>query len=408
MSLVSLRSEDESSISANRFVDRFSAHKRFHSMDRTIDRRTGGLLKARRRNLMKTITSDARLSGTAFPHLSTGFLIYNGVAVRIWRQLGKDLDLLKPKRLTIAVLLPLILLVPSLLNATNAQNSENMRNAKALLDTVEVASAGVSETFDELEAAGILVPNDAAKLRREGLQRAEKASDLMTAGDYVGASSTAVEALQRFKGALQIVYKILPKTPDEAEVIAERIIGLKVAANRAYEYVKRLELLTARAQEAGHNCTSLKGLIDDAKAHLDNALRKLDGLSVVDASRELVSAKALLNRSLVLYGRLSSNVKLVKAEAFLAETETRFPVLRANVTAFSQRLPEEEKAATSAALSKASINLQNARVFIEKAKIEEAVEELVEYRERLKESLKYVQSVQAELEKNNLEETSSV
>jgi len=204
------------------------------------------------------------------------------------------------------------------------------------------------------------------------------------------------------------VYKILPKTPDEAEVIAERIISLKVAVSRAYEYVRRLELLTARAQNAGHNCTALEGLIDEVKVHLDNALRKLDGLSVVDASRELLSVKALLNRSLVLYRRLSSNVKLVKAEAFLAETETRFPVLRANVTALSQRLPEAEKDATSAALSRASVNLQNARVFIEKAKIEEAVGELVEYRESVKESLRYVQSVQAELEKSDSEESSSV
>ena len=316
--------------------------------------------------------------------------------------------LLKPKRLAFAVLLPLILLVPSLLDATNTQNNENIGNAKALLDTVEVASAAVGETFNDLEAAGILVPNDAAELRREGLLRAEQASSLMAAGDYVGASSASVEALERFKGALQIVYKILPKTPDEAEVIAERIISLKVAASRAYEYVRRLELLTARAQDAGHNCTALEGLIDEAKVHLDNALRKLDGLSVVDASRELLSVKALLNRSLVLYRRLSSNVKLVKAEAFLAETETRFPVLRANVTALSQRLPEAEKDATSAALSRASVNLQNARVFIEKAKIEEAVGELVEYRESVKESLTYVQSVQAELEKSDSEESSSV
>jgi hypothetical protein len=52
-------------------------------MDQTIGKRIGGLLKTRRRNLMKAITSDARLSGTAFPHLSTGFLIYSGLAVRI-------------------------------------------------------------------------------------------------------------------------------------------------------------------------------------------------------------------------------------------------------------------------------------------------------------------------------------
>jgi len=309
--------------------------------------------------------------------------------------------LLSPKRFGILVLFLLILLAPSFLNATNARNDEKVRNAKALLDIVEATSAGVKETFDELESAGVLLPDDAAELYREGSKSAEEASDLMALGDYPGASSAAVEALQRFKSALQIVYRILPKTPDEAEVIAERIISLKVKVNRIYEYVKRLEQLTARAQDAGHNCTTLKKLIFEAEIRLEKAYEKLDGLDIEGASRELASSKALLNQSLVLYRRLSSNVKLAKAEVFLTEAETRFTVLKANITALSLRLPEEEKNATLVALNKALYRLQNARVFMEATQVDETIEELVEYRERVKESLKYVQSVQAELVKHD-------
>ena len=302
-----------------------------------------------------------------------------------------------PKRFGIIVLFPLILLAPSFLNATNARNDEKARNAKALLDIVEATSAGVKETFDELESAGILVPDDAAELYREGFEITEEASGLMGLGDDSGASSAAVEALQRFKSALQIVYRILPKTPDEAEVIAERIISLKVTVNRIYEYVRRLEQLTARAQDAGHNCTTLKKLIYEAEIRLEKAYEKLDGLDIEGASRELASSKALLNQSLVLYRRLSSNVKLAKAEVFLTEAEARFAVLRANITAASLRLPEEEKNATLVALNKAVYRLQNARVFMEATRVDETIEELVEYKERVEESLKYVQAVQAEL-----------
>ena len=309
--------------------------------------------------------------------------------------------MLRPKRLGILALFPLILLAPSFLNATNAQNDEKARNAKALLDIVEEANAGVKETFDELESAGILVPDEAAELYREGSESAEEASNLIALRDYPGASSAAVEALQRFKDALRIVYRILPKTPDEAEVIAERIISLKVTVNRVYEYVKRLEQLTARAQDAGHNCTTLKKLIYEAEIRLEKAYEKLDGLDIEGASRELASFRSLLNQSVVLYRRLRSSVKLAKAEVFLTEAEARFTVLKANITAASLRLPEEEKNATLVALNKALYRLQNARVLMEATQVDETIEELMEYKERLKESLKYVQSVQAELVKHD-------
>ena len=309
--------------------------------------------------------------------------------------------MLKPKTFGILALFPLILLAPSFLDATDAQHDAEVRNAKALLDIVEVASAGVKETFDELRSHGILVPHDAAKLYREGCESAKEASDLAALGDYSGASFAAVEALQRFKSALQIAYWILPKTPDEAEVVAERIISLKVTVNRTYEYVKRLEQLTARAQSAGHNCTAIRNYIHEAEIRLDKAYEKLNGLDIEGASRELASSKALLNQSLVLYRRLSNNVKLAKAEVFLTETEKRFAVLKANITALSQRLPEEEKNATLVALNKADYLLQNARILMETTQVDETIEELVEYRERLRESLRYVQSVQAELEKRD-------
>lgn len=309
--------------------------------------------------------------------------------------------MLRSKRLGILVLFPLILLAPSFLNATNAQNDEKARNAKALLDIVEEADAGVKETLDKLESAGILVPDDAAKLYREGSESAEEASNLMASRDYTGASSAAVEALQRFKSALRIVYEILPKTPDEVEVIAERIISLKVTVSRTYEYVKRLEQLTARAQDAGHDCATLKKLIYEAEIRLEKAYEKLDGLDIEGASRELASSRSLLNQSLVLYRRLRSSVKLAKAEVFLTETEARFTVLKTNITAASLRLPEEEKNATLVALNKALYRLQNAKVLMEATQVDETIEELVKYTERLKESLKYVESVQAETEKHD-------
>jgi hypothetical protein len=319
-----------------------------------------------------------------------------------------ELDLLKPKRFGLLVLFLLILLAPSLLNAISVQSDENARNAKALLEIVEVANASVKETFDEIESSGILLPDDASKLYQEGLLLAGEASDLMTSGDYAGASSAAVAALERFKNALRIVYGILPKTPDEAEAIAERIISLKVAVNRTYEYVKRLEQLITNAQNVGHNCTTLRKLVHEAEIRLENAFNDLDGLRVERASGELASAKALLNMSLVLYRRLRDDVKLAKTEVFLVEAEKRFPALSANVTALSQRLPEQEKNAAVTALDKAHISLRNARVFIETAKIDQTLDELVKYRERLKESLRYVQAVQAELEKNNSKDLSSI
>jgi hypothetical protein len=276
-----------------------------------------------------------------------------------------------------------------------------MYRAAALLNFIEEANVCVDGVLDELESSGIAVPNVVTELYLEGLSLAEKATSLASEGNFSGASSTAIEALQKLKGTLRIVSEILPKTPSEAEVIAETIISLKVAVNRTYEYAKRLEELASKAQTTGYNTTNLKNLIRSVKVHLEYAFNELDGLDIEGSSRELAIARSLLNQSFVLYNELRDEVKTVKTYTFLTDTETRFTALKVNVTALSQSLTAQEKNATLTALNEAQYSLQNARVFIDEALIDETIKELVEYKEKVNESLKYIQAVDEGLGENN-------
>lgn len=294
------------------------------------------------------------------------------------------------KKFGMLITLLFLVLVPSLLHATNA---EQMQRAKTLLNIAQVADTNIKEALTELESRGVSISENALELYQEGVALAEEAAALMEKGNYSGASTTVVEALQRFKETLRLVYEVLPKTSTEAEVLAERIITLRAEVNRTYNYVNRLEQLTSRAQVAGYNSTTLKDLIDYMKDKLEHALELLDSLNVEGASRELAATRSMLNQSLVLYKRLSTDVKLVKAEVFLTATEEKFPELKANVTALSQRLPEQDKNSALTALNSAEDRLQNARAYITNAQIDETINELVEYTEKVRESLKYVQAV---------------
>jgi hypothetical protein len=268
-----------------------------------------------------------------------------------------------------------------------------MQRAKTLLDMMKVANTNVNETLTDLESKGISIPENALELYQEGLALAEDAAALMQKGNYSGASFTVVEALKKFKDILRLVYEVLPKTSEEAEALAERIIILKDEVNRTYNYVNRLEQQVSRAQTAGYNSTALENLINGMKDNLEHTLELLDGLNVEGALRELAATRSMLNQSRILYKRLSTDVKVVKAEVFLTTTEENFPALKADVTALSQRLPEQEKNSALTALNSAENRLQNARAYISNAQIDETINELVEYTEKVRESLKYVQAV---------------
>lgn len=308
-----------------------------------------------------------------------------------------------PKRIGIVVFSLLILLMPvSFLHAALSQiRDEQLYRTKALLGIVEAVNATVREMFDTLEARDIAVPAKARSLYHVGLVLAKGATDLMDEGNYSEASSRAVEALQMFKEALRLTNGYLPTKPTEAEVIADRIIRLKTSINRTYEYTRRLEHLAHKVLIAGFNLSEFETSIAGARTHLERALKKLGELKVEEAAVDLAAATSLLNESLGFQNTLTNDVKAVKTERFLAEARKRLSIVKANITAVSETMPELEKNASLTALSRAEQSLEGATGLMAKNMVDETIGELVRFAVNLDESLSYLEAAKAELDEKD-------
>jgi len=184
-------------------------------------------------------------------------------------------------------------------------------------------------------------------------------------------------------------------------VIADRIIRLKTEINRTYEYARRLEDLADRALIVGLDLSDFETSIADARTHLERALKKLGELKVEEAAADLAAATSLLNESLRFQNTLANDVKVMKTERFLAEARKRLSIVKANIMAVSETMPELEKNASLTALSRAEQSLESATGLMAKNMVDETIGELVKFAVNLDESLSYLEAAKAELDEKD-------
>jgi hypothetical protein len=299
------------------------------------------------------------------------------------------------KKLAVIVFLTLLLSMTFvILNPTLAQTTEEQRlKAETLLNILDTVNASASEAFSRLDAQNITVPQNAETKYNEGITHAEEAINLMHAEKYNEASSEAIEAMKSFKETLIILQEASPAEPTETEITAEKAISLRANITRAYEYVERLENLTAKAATVGYNTTGMENRLASAKNHLENATKQLDGLNLDVASEELNAARAFFGEMKSLYDRLINLVKASNTERYLEAAEARVIASKDNIT--NSALPQQNKTDAINALNNSETNLEKARELIQSGMVDDAVEELEEAKRWEDESRKYLTSVTA-------------
>ena len=286
----------------------------------------------------------------------------------------------------------ILLLSVEILYTTPTQENRDESKAETLLAFVGSVKRTAEDVLDRFEKAGREVPPEAGKLYSEGISLAQEASVSLEAGNYSEASTGAIGALQMFKQALAVLEEAMPEKLTSAEVASEKIIKLRTAIDRTYQYTERLEDLADRAEVLGYDVTATRRAIREARRHLKNAIDNLEQWKINDASRELASAKALLDQSTKEQARLAHDVKVLKTEEFMVKTENRLALLRANITAASTELPQEVRNASLAALARAENSLESARLLMTRGMVDESVDELVKARESEEESREYLEA----------------
>jgi len=264
--------------------------------------------------------------------------------------------------------------------------------AETLLSILGKANESLIEIFERLETKGVVVPEQAITEYHVGLSLADTAISLLASGNISEANQKIIEAMQKFKDTLKIIYNTIKEPLTKVEVDMERIGRLEDSISRSFKYVLRLENLTVKANADGFNTTALESKIEDARTFLSDALVSLDLADIENASNNLVQAEALLDQLMEHLRKLVYNIKVNRIENFFVETENRLIALEERVVSLSNELSPEAKNASLAALNEAEKSLMKAKDLMNKRMINETVSELLNVREKEEEAIEALQS----------------
>jgi len=186
----------------------------------------------------------------------------------------------------------------------------------------------VVEIFRQFEADGKTIPQASLNEYNQALLLAEESRSLLQAGSYSEAGSKIIQALQKFKNALRIVYTTIPEQPTETETALEKTVQLKSSVNRYSEQLERIENLTRFAAAVGYNTTALEAKIQTAKALLDRASSNIDQKRFEAASNNLADAKALIDSLVNALNNIATNLKIQRLQTYIAQTEVRIAAIK--------------------------------------------------------------------------------
>ena len=268
-----------------------------------------------------------------------------------------------------AMTLTLIVISALTLSFAAAATTNTENTTDFLFTLVQNANATVTETYNRLEANATAIPQDSLTAYNQALLLANEAENQLQAGNTSAANNKAIQALQKFKDALRIIYEAFPETPTEAQLTLEKTVALQSAIDRSHEQLQRLENLTGFAAATGHNTTALEDKIETAKALLANASLSLSKLDFAAASNSTAEAKTLIENLLSRINTLADTLKVERLAAYVNQTETRLETLRAAATA-------AQNVASLTALNSANASLTSAKEYLANQQIDETLSAL--------------------------------
>jgi hypothetical protein len=292
------------------------------------------------------------------------------------------------KWLAILTLIVITLSAVALSSTTTAtQGATDLKDkADSLFTLLEKANVTVTEVFRQLEAKDIILPQTSLEQRDQALLLADEAQSLIQAGNYSEAESKIIQALQKLKEALKIVYTTIPEQPTETELALERTAQLKSSINRYQEQLQQIENLTRYVATVGYNTTTLETNIQTVKTLLNKASSNIDQNRFEAASVNLADAQTLIDSLVNALNNIAANLKIQRLQTYIAQTEVRLTAIKETATSLSNTASLE-------AVNNAETSLNIAKEYLEKQQINETLTELANSRASEEEAVAYLKPV---------------
>ncbi|MCW3992529.1 MAG: hypothetical protein NWE79_07450 [Candidatus Bathyarchaeota archaeon] len=259
--------------------------------------------------------------------------------------------------------------------------------AEKLLEHSERIRERVNST---LEKRGVdEVPWEIRESLRLGLEALVQARSLFEEGNFEEAARIAHQAMNHFSAAFRNIEETIPEEPDEEEVKAEteEVVGLKVAIERAYIFLDKIESTAMNLQEEVYNVDAVLAELDNARASLEQALALLDGGNVSAAARAMAAAQGTLGRSNGALNSVMKRQKEKRTEGFLEQAQARARNLNGTIIKLQTRLMERNALSVRAALGATEKKLERLRERLGEDDLDDVLDELEDAIEEMDDEL---------------------
>ena len=251
------------------------------------------------------------------------------------------------------------------------KGSSELDKANSLFSILEEANATVVKVFRQLEAKGIVAPQDSLLLYNQGLLLASEADSMIQLGKYSEASATVIEAIQKLKESLRIIYGSVTEQPSEFAENVEKTIALNSSINRFYEQLHKIENLTSIARANGFNTTEMETQAETVQSLLSEASDKIEEGELDAASENLFEAKTLISNLSSNLKELATELKVQRLSTYIAATQVRLEALKARAISIANTV-----SLTYVNLAEDSLN--NAKEYLEQQLINQTLTELAD------------------------------
>jgi chemotaxis regulatin CheY-phosphate phosphatase CheZ len=256
--------------------------------------------------------------------------------------------------------------------------------ADALFKLFENANSTSVDLFNQLKAAAIAIPQASLTQYAEAQNLANEGTNLYQAGNYVEASNKVLQALQKLEKNMKTIYETTNVQQTQTEIDLERTRTINSSITRFREQLRYMENLTLAAQRAGFNVSSFTTKIEKAELLLKEALSNLIQEQYVAAEDNLNEAKSMILDLTDSLSNLSTDLRTQRLEAYIAETEQRLNVIKAEATSAANT-------ASLIAVNQAETSLNNAKTYFEQSLVNASVTELSNAKESENEAVAALQ-----------------
>lgn len=285
----------------------------------------------------------------------------------------------KQTRISLSIVLMITIILFSIvlpsIQAIDITEEDLKAKADFLKATFTTANISVTKTIAHFENDNI--SQSSLNYYRDAQDLANKSSALYLQGNYSGAISFALQALQKLKETFTSIYQTTEDEPTEQEIIHQQTLHLKSMIERNFSIYQNLKNMTIAATTHGINVTAIIPKLDQIKNNLDNAADSLLQGNLTLAENKTKDAKVIIDELTIFFESIATTLKTEKVENYLTETEQRLSTLSQQLNSVSNQLSASSKAASIAALTQAQNSLSQAKQYMDSQQIDQTIDELI-------------------------------